>query len=76
MLLTCELSSIAPALLGRWQTSRRLALAWEMLRQVLPQACITHRFPLMEASQAYALIDRNPEETIQVVFDHQSTLNL
>jgi len=75
-LLSSQVSSIAPALLGRWQTGRRLALAWEMLRQVRPQACITHRFPLTEASQAYALIDRNPGETIQVVFDHQPARNL
>ncbi|MBV5316302.1 MAG: zinc-binding alcohol dehydrogenase [Desulfobulbaceae bacterium] len=70
-LISSQVSSIAPALLGRWQTSRRLDVAWEMLRQIRPQACITHRFPLAEASLAYALIDRSPGETIQVIFEHQ-----
>lgn len=70
-LISSQVSTVAPALSGRWQTSRRLALAWEMLRQVRPQACITHRFSLDEAASAYALIDSSPGETIQVIFDHQ-----
>jgi threonine dehydrogenase-like Zn-dependent dehydrogenase len=72
-LISSQVSSIAPALSARWQSSRRLELAWEMLRQVRPQRCISHRFPLAEAASAYALIDRSPGETIQVILDHQST---
>lgn len=71
-LISSQVSSIAPELTGRWQSSRRLNLAWEMLRQVRPAACITQRFVLAEAAQAYALIDRSPGETIQVIFDHGS----
>jgi len=71
-LLSSQVSSIAPALSGRWQSSRRLDVAWEMLRQVRPRACITHRFTLTDAAQAYALIDRSPGETIQVIFEHPS----
>ena len=70
-LISSQVSSIAPALSGRWQTGRRLDLAWEMLRQVRLQGCITHRFALAEAALAYALIDQSPEKTIQVIFDHQ-----
>jgi threonine dehydrogenase-like Zn-dependent dehydrogenase len=43
-----------------------------MLRQVRPSGCITHRFALNDAASAYALIDRNPGESIQVIFNHQS----
>ena len=71
-LLSSQVSSIAPALSGRWQSRRRLDVAWEMLRQVRPRACITHRFTLTDAAQAYALIDRSPGETIQVIFEHPS----
>jgi len=71
-LISSQVSSIAPALSGRWQAGRRLGLAWEMLRQVRPRAWITHRFALAEAASAYALIDRNPGETIQVIFEHPS----
>ncbi len=70
-LLSSQVSSLAPGLTGRWQNSRRLQLAWEMLRRIRPSWCITHRFPLADASSAYATLDRSPGETIQVIFDHQ-----
>lgn len=70
-LISSQVSSISPALSGRWSNSRRLDLAWEMLRQVRPRACITHRFALADAPLAYGLIDRRPEETIQVILEHQ-----
>jgi 2-desacetyl-2-hydroxyethyl bacteriochlorophyllide A dehydrogenase len=70
-LISSQVSSIAPGLTGRWQAERRLNLAWEMLRQVRPAGCITHRFALADAAAAYALIDRRPEETIQVMFDYR-----
>jgi 2-desacetyl-2-hydroxyethyl bacteriochlorophyllide A dehydrogenase len=72
-LISSQVSTLAPELTGRWRTSRRLRLAWEMLRQVRPAGCISHRFALADAASAYALIDRSPGETIQVIFDHQPT---
>ena len=72
-LVSSQVSSLSPELTGRWQNNRRLHLAWEMLRQVHPSACITHRFALAEAPLAYVLIDRSPGETIQVIFDHSPT---
>jgi len=71
-LISSQVSSIAPGLTGRWHKSRRLQLAWQMLRQVRPAGCITQRFALADASVAYALIDRRPAETIQVIFDYGS----
>lgn len=69
-LISSQVSSLAPCLTGRWQHERRLELAWEMLRRVRPAGCITHRFALADAALAYALIDRSPQETIQVIFDY------
>ena len=70
-LISSQVSTITPQLTGRWSHNRRLDLAWEMLRQVRPARCITHRFALADAASAYALIDQKPEETIQVIFDHK-----
>lgn len=70
-LISSQVSSIEPGLTGRWQPARRLDLAWEMLRRVRPAGCITQRFALADAAAAYALIDRSPEVTIQVIFDYQ-----
>lgn len=72
-LISSQVSSLAPQLTGRWNNRRRLDLAWKMLRLVHPSDCITHRFALADAPLAYSLIDRSPEETIQVVFDHKLT---
>ena len=69
--ISSQVSSIAPHLTGRWSSTRRLALAWEMLRRIAPASCISHRFALAEANSAYSLIDRSPKETILVIFDYQ-----
>lgn len=71
-MISSQVSSIAPALSARWQAHRRLEVAWQMLRQVQPHSLITHRFALTDAAEAYALIDRSPGETIQVIFEHPS----
>jgi threonine dehydrogenase-like Zn-dependent dehydrogenase len=71
-LISSQVSTIAPGLTGRWTPARRLDLAWQMLRQVRPAGCITHRFALADAASAYALIDRSSGETIQVIFDHET----
>jgi 2-desacetyl-2-hydroxyethyl bacteriochlorophyllide A dehydrogenase len=74
-LISSQVSSIAPQFTGRWHTSRRIDLAWEMLRRVRPAACITQRFALADAASAYTLIDRSPGETIQVIFDYRQAEN-
>jgi threonine dehydrogenase-like Zn-dependent dehydrogenase len=65
-----QVSNINPVLSGRWDKSRRFEVAWEMLEQVKPSQLITHSFPIRDAAQAYHLLDANPGETIQVVFEY------
>lgn len=70
-LISSQVSTIAPALSGRWDKARRFRVAWEALRRIQPQKWITHRFPIEEAAQAYRLLDENPQDTIQVIFEYQ-----
>jgi 2-desacetyl-2-hydroxyethyl bacteriochlorophyllide A dehydrogenase len=70
-LISSQVSSLAPELSGRWTKARRFEVAWEMLRQVRPGQFITHRFPLAQAAQAYALLDQTPQEAIQIVLTYQ-----
>jgi threonine dehydrogenase-like Zn-dependent dehydrogenase len=42
-----------------------------MLEQVRPARLITHRFPLAQAAQAYAMLDQHPEEAIQVLLTYE-----
>ncbi|MCE9644514.1 MAG: oxidoreductase [Chloroflexi bacterium] len=69
-LLSSQVSTIAPALAARWDKSRRFDVTWKALRRVRPEKWITHRFPLEEAGRAYHLLDENPQETIQVIFEY------
>jgi 2-desacetyl-2-hydroxyethyl bacteriochlorophyllide A dehydrogenase len=70
MMRSSQVSTIAPELSGRWTRSRVLQVAWEMVQQVKPARFITHRFPLAEAAQAYQLLDKHPEEAIQVILTY------
>ena len=70
-LISSQVSTLAPALSGRWSKARRFELAWEMLRQVRPSRWITQRFPVEQADEAYRLIDQRPGETIQVLLTYQ-----
>jgi 2-desacetyl-2-hydroxyethyl bacteriochlorophyllide A dehydrogenase len=69
-LISSQVSTLAPALGGRWDKARRFAVAWEMLRRVQPARWITHRFPLAQAAEAYRLLDQQPEGAIQVIFQY------
>lgn len=71
-LISSQVSTLTPALLGRWSKARRLQVAWEMLREraVQPARLITHRFTLNEAAQAYVLIDQHSEACLQVLLTY------
>lgn len=69
-LISSQVSTIAPELSGRWSKERRLAVVWDMIRTVRPDKLITHRFPVEQAQQAYDLLDRQPESTVQVVLTY------
>jgi len=69
-LISSQVSTISPELSGRWDKSRRFEVAWKALERIQPQKWITHRFSLDDAAEAYQLLDENPQETIQVVFEY------
>lgn len=63
-----QVSTIAPALSGRWDKARRFQVAWEMIRRLRPQQLISHRVPLQQAESIYQLLDRTPEQALQALF--------
>jgi 2-desacetyl-2-hydroxyethyl bacteriochlorophyllide A dehydrogenase len=69
-LISSQVSSIAPGWGGRWTKSRRLDVAWHMVQQVRPAQLITHRFPIEQAAEAYALLDQSPQDAIQVMLTY------
>jgi threonine dehydrogenase-like Zn-dependent dehydrogenase len=68
--IASQVSTIAPELSGRWDKTRRFATAWKALERIRPSKWITHRLPFERAAEAYRLLDRSPEEVIQVVLQY------
>lgn len=71
-IVSSQVSTIDPAISGRWTKERRLATAWEAIRLLRPARWITHRVPFSHAEEAYRLIACAPERTIQVILAHGS----
>ncbi len=69
-IISSQVSRLAPHLTGRWTKARRLKFAIELIRRYKPSRFITHRFRLDQAAEAYRLIDREPHNSIQVVFEY------
>lgn len=70
-LISSQVSTISPELSTRWDKSRRFAVAWNALERIKPERWITHRFAIEDAQNAYRLLDENPQDAVQVIFDHQ-----
>ncbi|WP_435180139.1 zinc-dependent alcohol dehydrogenase [Halorussus sp. AFM4] len=63
-----QVSTVDPALRGRWSKDRRLAVAWDRLRELGPERFVTHEFDVEDAGEAYALLDEHPGEALGVTF--------
>ena len=72
-LISSQVSTVAPRLRGRWTKERRMESAWRLLADLPAEKLISHRFPFDEAAAAYALIDTQPQDTLQVILDYGGT---
>jgi 2-desacetyl-2-hydroxyethyl bacteriochlorophyllide A dehydrogenase len=68
--VSSQVSTLDPALAPRWDRARRTAVVAELLNELPLNDLITHRFPLNQAAAAYEVLDRRPEECLQVVLDY------
>jgi threonine dehydrogenase-like Zn-dependent dehydrogenase len=69
-LIGSQVSSLPPKFLPRWTRPRRFSVAWDMIRRTRPSRLITHDLPVERAAEAYDLLDRRPEDVLQVVFTY------
>lgn len=69
-LMSSQVSTIDPRWGGRWDKSRRFGVAWAMLRKIDTRHLITHRISVSDAATAYRIIDRQPQDTIQVLLTY------
>jgi len=66
-LLSSQVSTLTPGLAGRWNRSRRMFVALQQLSIIKPEKWITHRMRFDDAQAAYSILDKSPEEALQVV---------
>ncbi len=66
-LISSQVSSLSPELLGRWSKQRRLDLAWRMIEKIKPAQLISHRFAFAQAAHAYHLLDQQPQHGLQIL---------
>ncbi len=69
-LQSSQVSTIDPALSGRWTSARRRDATWRLVAELDPARLVTHRFPLAAAAEAYAAVDEHPDETVQVLLTY------
>ena len=69
-LVSSQVSQIDPALAPRWDRERRLETALGLLGELVLGPLITHRIPFARAAEAYELVDKRPEETVQVILTY------
>jgi len=69
-IIASQVSLIRPEFTGRWTKERRFEVVWNVIRKLQPSKLITQRIPFKEAQSAFELLDKRPEETIQVVLTY------
>jgi threonine dehydrogenase-like Zn-dependent dehydrogenase len=69
-LVSSQVSTIDPALSGRWTPERRRAVTWGLLADLRPARLVTQRFGLAAAADAYALLERHPDEAVQILLTY------
>jgi 2-desacetyl-2-hydroxyethyl bacteriochlorophyllide A dehydrogenase len=71
-IVSSQVSTIDASLQPRWSHQRRLEVARDLLPELQLDPLISHRFPIANAADAYALLEGHPEETVQVVLTYAS----
>lgn len=70
-LIGSQVSTLPPGFMARWSRRRRFAVAWGLIGRTVPSGLITHEFPVEAAGEAYALLDQNPVQALQVLLTYR-----
>jgi 2-desacetyl-2-hydroxyethyl bacteriochlorophyllide A dehydrogenase len=67
-IVTSQVSTLAPALAGRWTKARRFDSTWVQLARVQPQRWIDARVPLVQAPELYRSLHERTDAPLQALF--------
>lgn len=68
--ITSQVSTLAPALTGRWTKQRRFGVAWDMIRKLNPEQLISDTVPLRDAATLYDKLHLGSAGIVQALFDY------
>jgi threonine dehydrogenase-like Zn-dependent dehydrogenase len=69
-LISSQVSTLPAHMAPRWDKVRRREAAWDVIRRLRPSRFITHVLPVEHAPEAYEMLDRRPENVLQVVLSY------
>ncbi|MDR0781281.1 MAG: zinc-binding alcohol dehydrogenase [Pseudomonadales bacterium] len=67
-IVTSQVSTLAPALAGRWSKARRFDTTWAQLQRVQPERWIDLRVPLTQAPELYQRLHERHAAPLQALF--------
>jgi 2-desacetyl-2-hydroxyethyl bacteriochlorophyllide A dehydrogenase len=67
-LVSSQVSTLAPERTGRWDKSRRMALAWRTLERLHPEHLPGRLFALAQCQEAFETLCARPEGVMQIGF--------
>lgn len=70
-IISSQVSTISPEHAQEWNKEKRLQKALGLVAKLDTKKYISHRFPLSQADEAYQLLDRAAEKTLQVVLTYE-----
>ncbi|MBD3427042.1 MAG: oxidoreductase [Candidatus Omnitrophica bacterium] len=65
-----QVSTVPAFLRNSWTKARRFELCLRLLARIRPSHFISHCFDIHKAQEAYTLLDKEPEKSMQVVFTY------
>jgi threonine dehydrogenase-like Zn-dependent dehydrogenase len=69
-LRSSQVGRLNPELGSRWDLARRTEAVLGLLPRLRLKELISHHIPFEEAPEAYRLVDKSPDEAVQVVLIH------
>lgn len=69
-LRSSQVSTIDPSLRGRWNSARRMGVAWNHLVRADVDPLVGDQFAVTDAPEAYELLDNRPYEAVSVLFTY------
>jgi hypothetical protein len=65
--------ALNPELRSRWDLSRRLEVAWELLPRFYSPKMVSHRVSLEDSPSAYRMADENPGAVLGIVIEYPTS---